>query len=276
LAGRGLDISDISLVVNYDMPNIAESYVHRIGRTGRAGRKGIAVSLVDRSEKAYLRDIEKLMGVSLGGEKGNAKASPKSFGDKPKGDFKPRGDKPRSDKARGDFKGKRSADGERGRDGASQWKGKPERRTNAEGGKYKKNDKFAKGGDDRKSRSDRPKADWSKDGARGPSRKPSRRPKGNEDFGKSNAFEERGRSNDNYSASDKPRRNDRNEGGAFEKRGKPSGKPFGKSSKPSGKSFGKPSGKPQRAATGKNKTGDNRMKRSSNFKAGKRGQSASA
>ena len=65
LAGRGLDIDDISLVVNYDIPNIAESYVHRIGRTGRAGRKGIAISLVDRSEKSYLKEIEKLMGMNL-------------------------------------------------------------------------------------------------------------------------------------------------------------------------------------------------------------------
>lgn len=77
LAGRGLDIDDVSLVVNYDMPNIAESYVHRIGRTGRAGRSGKAISLVDRSEKAYLRDIETLMGLSLGGTQGQAKAEPK-------------------------------------------------------------------------------------------------------------------------------------------------------------------------------------------------------
>ena len=68
LAGRGLDISDISLVINYDIPNIAESYVHRIGRTGRAGRKGLAISLVDRSEKSYLKDIEALMGISLRGD----------------------------------------------------------------------------------------------------------------------------------------------------------------------------------------------------------------
>ena len=77
LAGRGLDIDDVSLVINYDMPNIAESYVHRIGRTGRAGRSGKAISLVDRSEKAYLRDIETLMGLSLGGTQGQAKAEPK-------------------------------------------------------------------------------------------------------------------------------------------------------------------------------------------------------
>ena len=65
LAGRGLDIDDISLVVNNDMPNVAESYVHRIGRTGRAGRKGVSISLVDRSEKSYLKEIEKLMGMNL-------------------------------------------------------------------------------------------------------------------------------------------------------------------------------------------------------------------
>lgn len=103
LAGRGLDIDDVSLVINYDMPNIAESYVHRIGRTGRAGRKGVAISLVDRSEKAYLRDIEALMGVKLGGTQGVAKpdgAAPnKAKGDRPKGD-RPKGDKARGDKSK--------------------------------------------------------------------------------------------------------------------------------------------------------------------------------
>ena len=72
LAGRGLDIDDISLVINYDMPNIPESYVHRIGRTGRAGRSGISISLVDRSERGYLKDIEALMGMSLRGNAGTA------------------------------------------------------------------------------------------------------------------------------------------------------------------------------------------------------------
>jgi ATP-dependent RNA helicase RhlE len=61
IAARGIDVDDLSHVINYELPNIAETYVHRIGRTGRAGAKGIAVSFCDLEEKAYLRDIQKLV-----------------------------------------------------------------------------------------------------------------------------------------------------------------------------------------------------------------------
>ncbi len=62
IAARGIDIEELSHVVNYDLPNIPETYVHRIGRTGRAGLGGIAVSFCDIDEKPYLKDIEKLIG----------------------------------------------------------------------------------------------------------------------------------------------------------------------------------------------------------------------
>jgi len=65
VAARGLDVSDVSHVVNFDMPTIAESYVHRIGRTGRAGRSGIAISLCDKSERNLLADIERLTHTAL-------------------------------------------------------------------------------------------------------------------------------------------------------------------------------------------------------------------
>ena len=61
IAARGLDIEELPHVVNFELPNVAEDYVHRIGRTGRAGSTGIAVSLVDSEEIAFLRDIEKLI-----------------------------------------------------------------------------------------------------------------------------------------------------------------------------------------------------------------------
>ncbi len=61
IAARGIDITELTQVINYELPNIAESYVHRIGRTGRAGCGGVAISLCDRSEKKYLNDIEKLI-----------------------------------------------------------------------------------------------------------------------------------------------------------------------------------------------------------------------
>jgi len=61
IAARGIDVKDISHVINFDLPNVPESYVHRIGRTARAGRDGIAISFCDASEREYLRDIEKLI-----------------------------------------------------------------------------------------------------------------------------------------------------------------------------------------------------------------------
>jgi len=65
IAARGIDVDGISHVVNYDLPNVPETYVHRIGRTARAGAEGVAISLCDREEMAYLRDIEKLIRMSL-------------------------------------------------------------------------------------------------------------------------------------------------------------------------------------------------------------------
>jgi len=60
IAARGIDIDDISHVINYELPNVPESYVHRIGRTARAGAAGVAISFCDGTERAYLKDIEKL------------------------------------------------------------------------------------------------------------------------------------------------------------------------------------------------------------------------
>jgi ATP-dependent RNA helicase RhlE len=59
IAARGIDIDGISHVINFDLPNIPETYVHRIGRTGRAGASGIALSFCDSEERAYLKDIER-------------------------------------------------------------------------------------------------------------------------------------------------------------------------------------------------------------------------
>ena len=65
IAARGIDVDGISHVVNFDLPNIPETYVHRIGRTARAGADGTAISLCDREELTFLRDIEKLIGKSI-------------------------------------------------------------------------------------------------------------------------------------------------------------------------------------------------------------------
>jgi ATP-dependent RNA helicase RhlE len=65
IAARGIDIDELQMVINYDLPNIPETYVHRIGRTGRAGAGGTAVSFCDSEEKAYLRDIQKLINQTI-------------------------------------------------------------------------------------------------------------------------------------------------------------------------------------------------------------------
>ena len=65
IAARGIDVDDLEFVINYEIPNISETYVHRIGRTGRAGANGTAISFCDADEKAYLKDIEKLITKKL-------------------------------------------------------------------------------------------------------------------------------------------------------------------------------------------------------------------
>lgn len=93
LAARGIDVDDIELVVNFDLPNEPETYVHRIGRTARAGNEGVAVSFCDAEERALLRDIERLVGFRIpveldhpyrleieplrDGPKGSARGAPK-------------------------------------------------------------------------------------------------------------------------------------------------------------------------------------------------------
>jgi len=65
IAARGIDIDDLNLVINYEIPNIPETYVHRIGRTGRAGLDGKAISFCDAEEFEYLRDIQKLISIQI-------------------------------------------------------------------------------------------------------------------------------------------------------------------------------------------------------------------
>ena len=65
IAARGIDVDHLSHVINYELPNIPETYVHRIGRTGRAGREGSAISFCGTDERPYLRDIQKLIGIKI-------------------------------------------------------------------------------------------------------------------------------------------------------------------------------------------------------------------
>jgi ATP-dependent RNA helicase RhlE len=94
IAARGIDVDGISHVFNYDLPNEPETYVHRIGRTARAGATGIAISLVDGEEVAYLRAIEKLIRLSIAAQ-GQPATRPPQQGDRAKharrGDNRPHG-----------------------------------------------------------------------------------------------------------------------------------------------------------------------------------------
>lgn len=65
IAARGIDVDELKYVINYEIPNEPETYVHRIGRTGRAGADGTALSFVDSVERAYIRDIQKLIGKQI-------------------------------------------------------------------------------------------------------------------------------------------------------------------------------------------------------------------
>lgn len=65
IAARGIDISQLPYVINFDLPNVAEDYVHRIGRTGRAGKSGLAISLVSADESKQLSDIERLIKLKI-------------------------------------------------------------------------------------------------------------------------------------------------------------------------------------------------------------------
>ena len=65
IAARGIDVDNVSHVINYELPNEPENYIHRIGRTARAGADGIALSFCDPSERVYLHDIEHLIGIKI-------------------------------------------------------------------------------------------------------------------------------------------------------------------------------------------------------------------
>ena len=76
IAARGIDVDQVSHVVNFELPNVPESYVHRIGRTARAGESGTAITLCDGEERKLLRDIEKLIGNRLPGNEAGANQEP--------------------------------------------------------------------------------------------------------------------------------------------------------------------------------------------------------
>jgi ATP-dependent RNA helicase RhlE len=88
IAARGIDVELLEYVINYEIPNIPETYVHRIGRSGRAGASGIAFSFCDDEERAYVRDIEKLIKNQIPVVKDHP--YPLVFTDKPKSNPAPK------------------------------------------------------------------------------------------------------------------------------------------------------------------------------------------
>jgi ATP-dependent RNA helicase RhlE len=65
IAARGIDIDELRYVFNFDLPEVPETYVHRIGRSGRAGKEGISISFCDAEERSELKDIQKLIGIQI-------------------------------------------------------------------------------------------------------------------------------------------------------------------------------------------------------------------
>lgn len=65
LLARGIDVQQVSLVINYDMPSNRESYIHRIGRSGRFGRKGVSINFINKNDVKYMRDIEQFYNTQI-------------------------------------------------------------------------------------------------------------------------------------------------------------------------------------------------------------------
>jgi ATP-dependent RNA helicase RhlE len=108
IAARGIDVDGISHVVNFDLPNVPETYVHRIGRTARAGAQGVAISLCDGEEMAFLRDIERLIRLSIAvtdrrspSHRSEVPAAKNGHAPSPGGAGRPRQQSRRGDKGRG-------------------------------------------------------------------------------------------------------------------------------------------------------------------------------
>nr|WP_321361599.1 DEAD/DEAH box helicase [uncultured Hyphomonas sp.] len=127
IAARGIDIDGISHVVNFEVPNVSEQYVHRIGRTARAGRTGLAMSFVAEDERYYLRDIEKTIGMQIDVLKAPADS---------KVDLLPTPDpNERLFKPKGPARGTGGRTGQRRPQGGSRPQGKPKAHAAGNGGK---------------------------------------------------------------------------------------------------------------------------------------------
>jgi len=138
IAARGIDVPGISHVVNFDLPDEAESYVHRIGRTGRNGADGVAITLVDPAENSKLRQVERIIRMKLPVVADHLDSPDPQREPRQPGERKPdaandraRESRPQGERPRGDFGKKRfggKPNGERKPEGAKPYKGNNKRR----------------------------------------------------------------------------------------------------------------------------------------------------
>ena len=133
IAARGIDVDGVDLVVNYELPNVAENYVHRIGRTARAGASGRAVALCAPDERVMLKDIEKTMGVPI---QGLNDAPPMPKGEAAKSKRRRRGGRRGQGQGQGDGGGQAQASAPRSGEGSKGGPrgGKPQRHRRGGGG----------------------------------------------------------------------------------------------------------------------------------------------
>ncbi|MGE0061520.1 MAG: DEAD/DEAH box helicase [Xanthobacteraceae bacterium] len=138
IAARGIDVDGVSHVINYDLPNVPESYVHRIGRTARAGAEGAAISFCDREEAGFLRDIERTIRMKI----------PATDRRQPGGHQTSQAAAPQSEPAHGHRNGHRAHGHGNGRNGDGR-RGQGQGHGNGEGhrgGKHRRNDRHDRNG----------------------------------------------------------------------------------------------------------------------------------
>ena len=136
IAARGIDVEGISHVINYDLPNIPESYVHRIGRTARAGADGIAISFCDSEEQTFLRDIERLIRMPIPATDRRGRVSANAAGTPREREHGPRADQPAHRRKAGPPPGRKGRRNRRGGGPRKPLNGQPqshERRRDSDG-----------------------------------------------------------------------------------------------------------------------------------------------
>ena len=213
IAARGIDVDGVTHVVNFELPNVPESYVHRIGRTARAGREGDAIAFVSPDEKKYLRDIERMIRMKIPRvdlPENLAASAEKLKAETAVADAQDRKDGANRRDRDDDRKPRRSREG--GRDGANA-------RNGARGPRRDRDGEDRPRGD-RPDRAERPRREEGREDTRGEGGYQSRKPRGDRpdrgdrpERGDRPQFRDRAERSDRGDRSDRPQRGDRDERG---------------------------------------------------------------